>query len=292
MDADVVMLVGLDIDRPRSDFRHLPHTPGEALQVIDHLAEVLPVWRSAGIAWTSFLCGSFLETLDELHLADDFARLLAGFDPIDGEIACHTHSHQAIALVPGRVDLAPMSSEHLLRDLTRNEELIFRMWPEASHLALGFRAPYGTDRLPTETVAILSGSRRYSSSLLRSQSHPLGPPLVENGHLRQPFRYKTGLWELPSHGYHDTYFANLSGTRRLGRIGRAEALEHYRSLIRDALTLSKQRGGPIFVGLALHPYAMSVYDPRGELLLALQGELGTARGSFVGYRRALECLDA
>jgi hypothetical protein len=185
-----------------------------------------------------------------------------------------------------------MSSEHLLRDLTRNEELIFRMWPEASHLALGFRAPYGTDRLPTETVAILSGSRRYSSSLLRSQSYPLGPPLVENGHLRQPFRYKTGLWELPSHGYHDTYFADLSGTSRLGRIGTTDALEHYRSLVRDAVTLSEQSGAPIFVGLTLHPYAMSVYDPRGELLLALQGELGAIGSSFVGYGRALDRLEA
>jgi hypothetical protein len=291
-DADVVVLVGLDIDRPRSDFRHLPHTPSEARQVVEYLAEVFPIWRSAGVAWTSFLCGSFLEILDELHLADDFASLLAGFDPVDGEIACHTYCHRPIAVVPGRVDLTPMSNEQLLGDLTGNEERIFRMWPKVDHSALGFRAPYGTDLLPDDTIAILSGSRRYSSSLLRSQDHPLGPPLVENGRLRQPFQYKTGLWELPSHGYHDTYFADLSGTSRLGRIGTTDALEHYRSLVRDAVTLSEQSGAPIFVGLTLHPYAMSVYDPRGELLLALQGELGAIGSSFVGYGRALERLEA
>jgi hypothetical protein len=289
--ADVIVLVGLDVDRPRSGFRHLPETPGEARQVIDYLAKVLPAWRSASITWTSFLCGTFLEMLDELRLIDDFASLLAEYDPDDGEIACHTYSHRPIAAVPGRVDLAPMSSEHLIDDLAENQVRLSRWWPEADRSALGFRAPYGTDLLPDDTIAILSERRRYSSSLLRSQAYPLGPPLVEGGRLRQPFQHRTGLWELPSHGYHDTYFADLSGTTRLHSIGTTQAVSHYRSLVRSAVTATEQSGAPIFVGLSLHPYAMSVYDPRGELLFELQDELGSAGGSFTGYGRGLERLE-
>jgi hypothetical protein len=287
---EVIVMLGLDIDRPREEYRDEPDAQREAHRVIEYLGRVLPAWASGGATWTSFVCGSFIAMLESVGLDSAFGELLAEFEGVAGEIGCHTYSHRPLAPTPGRSDFHAMSDTNLRDELILNAQWISRYWPRTAAAGLGFRSPYGTDQLPNETVATLTDMRRYSSSLLRSQQHPLGPPVVEDGRLRQPFEYETGLWELPSHGYHDTFFANISGTSKLGRVGTAEAIAHYREVVRDAKSASQLFERPIFVGLTLHPFAMSLYDPDGALVSELHDELGATAGGFSGYGAVHERL--
>ena len=53
----------------------------------------------------------------------------------------------------------------------------------------------------------------YVSSDLRDENNSLHPKLVTNeGVLRQPYRYKNGLLEIPSVGWQDTVFSGTSAT--------------------------------------------------------------------------------
>lgn len=268
--SEVRVLVGIDCDRPRHPYLEKPDSTGEANRVVEYLRDLFPSWAAAGATWTLFLCGAFVEALQTLMYIGSL-RLAIRDASRACEVACHTYSHRPIARVPGRNDLLVLDDAELLADLQTNEELIWSALELPDGMMFGFRAPYGTcaGELKSSTVQVLCAKRAYSSSLLRGETSPLSPPLTENGVLRQPFQYASSLWEIPSHGFHDTYFANLSGTQTLGHIGGAEAIEHYTSLVQEAVEIAASACRTVFVGLVLHPLAMSLYDPDMHLLPTL-----------------------
>jgi hypothetical protein len=268
--SEVRILVGIDGDRPRHPYLEKPDSTDEAQRVVEYLHDLFPSWDTAGATWTLFLCGAYVEALQTLKYIGTLRAAVHDASHAC-DVACHTYSHRPIARVPGRNDLLMLDDAELLADLQTNEELIRSAFELPEGRKFGFRAPYGTcmGGLKSSTVQVLSAKRAYSSSVLRSEINPLSPPLIENGVLRQPFQYASGLWELPSHGFHDTYFANLSGTQNLGRIGGTEAIKHYISLVQESVEIAASTSRTVFVGLVLHPLAMSLYDPGMQLLPTL-----------------------
>lgn len=287
----VRVLLGVDCDRPRIEYQDTPSYQSELTTVADYLAGLIDLWGSAGASWTLFLCGSFLEALASAKLGPQIQATIRRDRQC--EVGCHTFGHRPVANVPLRPDLSAMSAAEFEADLQRNQAVLEKFTGRYGiNSRFGFRAPYGTfaGGLSTEIIQVIRARRSYSSSVLRSRSHGICP-LLTNGHtLRQPFQYPGGLWELPSHGWHDTVFARLSATVPAG-MEPSSALNHYSALLGEATELSRAHQRPIYVGLVLHPLAMSIYDPKYSLLSQLESSVPPdAQVSFWSYQRGYESL--
>ena len=275
----VRIMLGVDCDRPRTAFRGVDGYQDELDRVQSYLLGLVRTWAEASIGWTMFLCGQFVESLAE-SLAKSEVQTRLGVKHPRCEVACHSYQHLPIARVPGRSALVGVSARDLAADLNRNESVL--QWllddPEA---CFGFRAPYGADiaDISPGMISVVAATRLYSSSWLRTRADGVCPSLTMH---RQPFRYETeDLWEIPSHGWHDTVFAGMSPTSP-GPRG-ISAHKYYGSLVSDAFRLSQRSDGRVvYVGLVLHPIAMEHYDPSRSLLDAIyEGARGDC--SFVNY---------
>lgn len=278
----VRVMLGLDCDRPRSAFRAAGGYQGELDRVQSYLGGLVDHWADAAIGWTMFLCGQFVESLAE-SLAKSEVQARLGLKHPECEVACHSYEHLPIAPVPGRDELVAVSAPSLADDLNRNEGLL-RWLLDDPNARFGFRAPYGADvtDIAPEVLSVVSATRLYSSTWLRTHADGVCPSLTMH---RQPFKYKTeDLWEIPSHGWHDTVFAGMSPTSQ-GPSG-ISAHRYYGGLVSDACKLSRTAGDRfIYLGLVLHPIAMARYDPSGSLLDAIYEGAG-ADCSFVSYLEA------
>lgn len=275
--SGVRVLLGVDCDRPRTPFRDTPTYQSELDRVMAYIEMFVERWSDVGARWTMFLCGQFVEALQETSSSADDVRRVLGAD-VDGcEFACHSYAHKPIAPVAGRNELAPASLAEIERDLDRNTVVLNGVAELSARF--GFRSPYGHDLrdLPDRVVELLVSRRAYSSSALRTRDGGVCPPLSRE---RQPFEHRTGFWELPGHGWHDTVFAGMSPTSN-SPLG-LTAHRYYSDLIRDARELANHTDAPIFVGLVLHPIAMASYDPSATLLEALCDAAGDP-GAFVSY---------
>jgi peptidoglycan/xylan/chitin deacetylase (PgdA/CDA1 family) len=282
------ILLGLDCDRPRSEFRSAANYESELQAVVDYLPALTSGWERTGVSWTVFACGQFVEALREVMSFDEVRSAFHG-SAGRGEVACHTYSHRAIASVPGRPELEPLTEDGLRRDLEANTTALTGLATDE----MGFRGPYGycAGGVSDGILDVIAESRTYASLMLRDPISGICPPLRDRqGRLRRPFRYANGLWEVPSHGWHDTYLAGMSPTIT-GPIATVPvATAHYRDLIVEARETSRSLGEDVYVGLALHPIAMLRYDPEFELL---PGLLSVADPSeCVGYGEAIEVLRA
>lgn len=264
MTSSVTILLGLDCDRPRTRFRAHDKYVSELSEVIEYLSELDERWSQANVTWTMFLCGQFVEAVAAVTGFDEVRRLL-GVTNTRCEIACHTYAHDPIGPVAGRKDLVPIGPTRLAEDLRHNTEVLEWLTGEVGS-SFGFRAPYGytASDLPDAAVQEIARCRSYSSSLLRGRHHPVCPPLIE-GVVRQPFLNHYGLWEIPSHGWHDTVFAGLSLSPGHPP-PHVKACDYYCDLVREATTVSKETEKPIYLGLVLHPLAMARYDPSFALV--------------------------
>jgi len=293
MTGVVTVLVGVDCDRPRLQYRDAPGFDKELREVCGYLETLLERWSSSGMGWTLFLCGAFVEIASESRTSADLHAMLGvAYDA--GEIACHSFRHNAVATVPGRSDIRVVTLSELKEELDANTALLSSL-KLIGEDPIGFRAPYGfaAGGISAARMQVISTRRSYSSSLLRSKVAGICPPLVEDGMIRQPVMRRCGIWELPSHGWHDTVFAGLSKSSN-GPGPDRPPWEHYADLVREAAAISDQLEREIFVGLTLHPVAMKEYD-RDQCLLERIADASVVGGheiSFTSFDKAVAALES
>jgi peptidoglycan/xylan/chitin deacetylase (PgdA/CDA1 family) len=291
--SPVVLLLGVDLDRPRIGYRDVPGYLEEAAEVARYLEALGRTWDQQGFGWTFFVCGTFVRSMEETVGLDALKVILAG-RPAGVEIACHTYSHHAVGKVPGRPDVPPPDRCRIEEDLARNELELGKLGP-APEGGYGFRAPYGLGPggLVSPALEVVSAHRAYSSSELRGSRAGAYAPLSVRGVLRQPYRTSTGLWEIPSHGWHDTVFAGLSASPGGPPQGADAARRHYSRLLARAIRLADKTCRPVYLGLCLHPLALARYDPGTTMFAEIVAEArahgpvlvcgyGAARSSLVG----------
>lgn len=158
----------IDVEDPRSD-------PAREYRVRRNMEAVLAWLAERGVRGTAFVVGALAEADPGL------VRMIAD----DGhEIGLHSWSH---------TPLERHSPEALAADLARGRSLLQDL---SGQPVEGFRAPIFslTARTPWAPTVITDAGFSYSSSVLPARNPLFGLP----GAPRTPFRWETGLLELPS----------------------------------------------------------------------------------------------
>ncbi|WP_147339553.1 polysaccharide deacetylase family protein [Actinomadura spongiicola] len=288
--SEVVVLVGFDCDCPRIQYgvsggqEHLHHT---VLGVMERITDLL---LRAGAGHTYFLNGGFLELAR--HLGTE-ARLAAVLDADPVEAGDHGYSHRPYVPVAGRPDYRPLDVTEIELELQLTRRLLERVCPRP---AVGVRTPLGHPgglrEHDTITESLKRQGVRYVSSDLRDpDSRPHAALVDGSGAARQPYRYRNGLLEMPSHGHHDSHFERAARAAPDRADVRRQAYEHYRRLIEDAATLAVGRDHPVYVGLVLHPSSIAWYDPDCRVLdrlVGVGGGDGPVPVTFMSYRAGAE----
>lgn len=269
----VNILFGFDSERPYG-----PHGQGEKgladrkknFDIIRRINTLLDQHKAGR---TFFILGVYLDqSVDQLGREEVRETFQPENDLV--EIGQHTYSHPVIARIPTRPDKTPVSPENLRFELKQAEDYILEYLGVKPR---GLRTPLGYARglrdAPEAVIVIGESGISYVSSDLRDKNSGLNAPLIEDGQVRQPFRYANKLIEIPSHGFQDTSFTGTSRTQSTERYPQTvdEIFDHYLEILNqaDGLDIHEQKRlvpNDIHIGLCMHPWAIAKYDPDLEVL--------------------------
>ena len=266
----VSYLLGFDTEAPYGDEAHTEKGAIERERTVSVVKKLNTLLDGKNITRTHFLLGSFLVDLERV-LGTEEVRQLFNSDLID--VQQHSYSHNPFREIPTRPDKKALDAAEMYFDIQKANEVLRTILDKKD--LIGVRSPLGYYRgLADEhdkMDAVLDNGMIYISSDLRDKNGGIFPPLVENGKLRQPYRYQNGLLEIPGHGWHDTAFlgSKTKGVPKFNELPRKELeafiVDHYTNLVREGLELAEAEKRDIYIGSAFHPQAMAVYDPELEL---------------------------
>ena len=286
------VMLGFDCDRPRDGFISSEIGKKMAVRKLKSIQDISKVLNEMSIPRTFFICGHWLQSM-----AYKFGNISvsSALEPSNGlvEIADHSYSHNIVKAIDNRPDKIPLKPFELRDEFIKNlkifEEILGLQEPVS-----GFRTPLGhfrglEDYYELQDTIVKSGIR-YVSSDLRGPSDSIFAPLRdEGGNLRQPYRYKNGLLEIPSVGWQDVVFSqrdyilkfqdlpsNLAQTYE-------EIITYYEELFSDAKKIVKETNRDFFVGLCLHPYDCDFYHQEGQLFRDINTLISDIGGSFCTY---------
>ena len=285
-------MIGLDCDRPRGAFINTPQGQEMALRKIVSLEKINEILNHLCIPRTYFICGQFLESMVDIWGINVIREAFSPNSELT-EIADHTYSHSILKPIPTRPDKQVISPEQAVDEYRKNTSLFSTVFG-FNNAERGLRAPLGYYQgLKGEEKIIelyLKEGVKYISSDLRNELNSIHVQLVdEYNNIRQPYYYKCGLLEIPSHGWHDTAFSNNSKTPIYEKCPACleEIKNYYENLICHALSLSCSLGKKIFLGFVMHPYDISFYDMGNQLFYYLNNLQLTNRIQFCTYQDAL-----
>ncbi len=275
----LTILYGFDAERPYGEFgadkkgRQQRETN---LSIVEKINNVL---NQANMGRTFFILGAYLDQSAEQLGVDHLKTAFSIGNPLV-EIAQHTYTHPVIANIPTRPDKQPISAEELKNELERAEQSIVKhlgVKPQGLRTPLGYAK--GLQTHPDVLDVLKTSGLSYVSSSLRDNNGGLNAPLVEDGLLRQPFRYANGLVEVPSHGWQDTSFTGTSKTQGTTSFPTdlEGIFEHYKTILTQGQRISEESGQDIFIGLCMHPWAIAKYDPELNTVQSLV-ELSQEKG--------------
>ena len=288
----VRVMIGLDCDQPRGIFvasREGSERAWEMLRCLNRLSGLLETMM---VPRAFFVGGLFLESMEYVYGTDSLRRALQ-VDSSLVEIADHGYSHSVLRQVESRPDKLPISSRQAIREYEGNTRLFARILGQDLQ-GRGYRAPLGHCRGLRGQYDLLDRFRRagikYVSSDLRGLGDSLLSPLRWADWMpRQPYRYENGLLEIPSHGWQDTAFFGRSRTPTGDVPGTYQKIiAYYRFLLRSAQQIATEYDRDYFVGLALHPHMIALYDADGCFFPDLYDMVTGMNGSFCKYEDVWE----
>lgn len=292
----VNLLLGFDTERPYGPFGETEE--GKKLRE-KHLitgAKLNELLNKYNTQRTFFMLGTYIQqSLDQVGQKG----LIEVYQPQNSlvEIAQHTYSHPILAPIKTRPDKQPISSEQLSSELKLADTLI-KVVLKLEQPIIGLRTPlgYANGLLDQQKITkiLFQHGLFYVSSDLRDEDDGLNAPLVKkDGDLRQPFKYMQGIWELPSHGWQDSAFTGESKTKGATDYPKTikDITDHYIQILKQAKEISERRGSDIFIGLCMHPWAITIYDPKLEVLENLIKFSKDNGVHLLNYREAYENLE-
>jgi peptidoglycan/xylan/chitin deacetylase (PgdA/CDA1 family) len=293
---ETFVLLGFDVERPYVTF--VDHHE-EYRQLSTELNTILSINAQCNlhqVPRTFFILGSFLE---KAKTTRNLVTLQQVFESSNKEVdlESHAYAHRPFVAIPTRPDLTvlhPTDYGFGIRDSRRLISYVF----EGIKQPIGIRAPYGYTgglrHASREVIdSIVGVGIKFISSDLRDKDSGINAPLVEDGKLRQPYRYDwTNLWEIPTHGWQDTAFTGTSKTcGTTGYPTTVDAIaEHYLEIVGKGTEISKSEGKDIFIGLCWHPWAIAQYDPGLQVLEQVVAGSKDMGAKFMSYRGAYEQL--
>ena len=262
-------LIGFDTEVPYGSSARTNESKSSREDAINTIKKLNSLFDSEGINRTHFILGDFLEAIDATTGRKTVNELF-NWPLID--IQQHTYSHQTFREIVTRPDKKPLTAVEIKKDIEKASSSIARILNKS---VCGLRAPLGyacgMNGESEKLDAIKETNIRYISSDLRDKEGGICPPLMEDGILRQPYKYENGLIEIPSHGWQDTAFlgSKTKGVPNFPEWPRKELecfiVEHYTKIMQDAIVLVDSKKTNIFIGGCFHPQAISTYDPDLEL---------------------------
>ncbi len=293
--GSVRLMIGLDCDRPRGSFIKTETGLQMANRKMKCLDRINKTLNQLEIPRTYFICGQFLESMvDVFGLSQIRAAFSVGSKL--SEIADHTYSHNIFTMIPSRPDKQPISSEKVVEEYRRNTQL-FNSILGIDITQRGLRAPLGyylgLKNEPKLVEALWMEGVTYISSDLRNEKHSIYAGIYdENNNLRQPFLYPCGLPEIPGHGWHDTAFSQTSKTPISDPCPQniIEIQGYYKNMISQSSEIARRLDRDVFLGLIMHPYDISLYDPELHLFTHIEQLLKEYDSFFCTYNDARKNL--
>jgi len=239
-----ILVMGYDVERYM--------TPQDRMDSLHGVKKIIALHRKYQAPFTFFMLGKLLEHDDyvaelkkELALAGNLA-----------DIQQHTYSHPLLkfnARYMQEKKRQPITLPEIDAEIAKANQLIK---DKLGATVFGLKTPIGFYKGLQGEKAILdvlkkNGIRFVSSDLVGKGDHP--PALLEDeGKERCHYFYENGLFEIPTHGWHDTHILlkNISPYK-----GVKEACDYYRG------ELAKAHRKDIMYAPNLHPF---IYSDRGH----------------------------
>jgi peptidoglycan/xylan/chitin deacetylase (PgdA/CDA1 family) len=244
---------------------------------------------------TYFCVGSHLEALEQYAGARAVRK---AYGAVGVEVANHTYSHVTIQKVHGIDAFYPrtvLTPQQVTAELQQTNAVLRRIFKQRGPFGFSATCGYAKPLDLSVAQAIKAAGCAYSHSWIRGNGGSFFADFHNpDGTLRQPFRYKNRLWEIPHVGWQDVFnwpkWANAIHGMRFGKCWPTSPkgiLRWWRTFLVEAITLSEQHGD-IALTCMLHPsYIFGIpfidrwglvhwwkgYDPK---LRALRGKLRIA----------------
>lgn len=288
----VRVMFGFDCDRPRGSFITTNTGSEMAERKLKSLNNVSKRLEELEIPRTYFICGMFLESMANYF---DKKTMVKAFNPNSSlvEIADHSYSHEIVKSIKTRPDKIPINHIKFQQEFNKNTEIFNNIFDDQL-LERGFRTPLGHNDGLKGSYKLLDVIKKneisYVSSDLRDENDSLHPKLFDReSKLRQPYRYKNGVLEIPSIGWQDTVFSGTSKTKLFENYPDSydKIFEYFEGLFKNAKELSIKLDRDIFVGLVIHPYDVSFYD-QGDYFNRMYEIIKKLEGSFHTYKEVAD----
>ena len=290
------IMIGFDCDRPRGIYAFSKEGKSKGNIKIKSLEAIRETLNQLNIPRTYFICGNFLESMNCLYGKE---RLKNAFEPSNSlvEIGDHTYTHDIVKKIPTRPDKIPMKSNEIVKQYAQNS-LLFRDTFGEGFNVRGYRTPLGhfngLDKAYKLTDTLKRLNIPYVSSDLRDKNSSLNPKLIDaEGKIRQPYRYKNGLLEIPSIGWQDTAFSRKSSTKLFEKPPKNynEILLYFELLFSKANDLAKLYSRDIFIGLVAHPFDVTFYDEKGNFFKDIYVIAKNLKCTFHSYKEVANHYD-
>ncbi|MGD9276820.1 MAG: polysaccharide deacetylase family protein [Candidatus Pacearchaeota archaeon] len=214
---------------------------------------------------TLFILGKTLKDFEGYFSNKDFKKLFPNENPLV-ELAQHTYNHLTFNPISSVPNKECVDEKTFIDDVKKANGLMKKVFGKNP---VGIRTPYGYSRKIPEQVAdsLKETGLEYISSCGRDSEDGLNPRIIEEGNLRQPSKYNSGLLEVPSHGWQDSAFTGLTNTplRDVPK-NKGEISSFYKKLFRQAKEIEQKHGQEIYLGFVMHPWAINIYDSNLEFL--------------------------
>jgi peptidoglycan/xylan/chitin deacetylase (PgdA/CDA1 family) len=234
----------------------------KVLSGINHLMDKYEAER------TLFILGKTLKDFNDYFSNKVFQNLFPNENPLV-ELAQHTYNHLTFSPISSVPNKDYVGEKTFIEDVKKANGLMRKIFGKNP---LGIRTPYGYSRKIPEQIAdnLKETGLEYISSCRRDSEDGLNPQIIEEGNLRQPSKYNSGLLEIPSHGWQDSAFTKLTNTplRNVPK-NRGEIISFYKNLFRQAKEVEQKQGEEISLGFVMHPWAINIYDRNLEILTDL-----------------------
>jgi len=281
---------GFDVDKPYGEYGISINGQKERERILLAIQKINCLMDKYAVERTYFILGEFLEQAIQQY-GNNYVESTFNVSNKYIEIAQHTFSHVIVKRIKTRQDKNVVSKEEFMKDIMKASNCIYKYLRKKP---IGLRMPLGYEREITDTNIlniICKAKIKYTSSMLRGQNDSLYAPMKQNRMVRQPFVYKNGVLEIPSHGWQDTAFMGRSSSDSKNDDypeSRDEIIIYYEKLIDDARRLSKRSKRTIYLGLCLHPHAILNYDPELTVLEYLLRMIAMKGNNCVSYKRIME----
>ncbi|MBS3159319.1 polysaccharide deacetylase family protein [Candidatus Woesearchaeota archaeon] len=263
--TQVYYLPAFDSERPYGKSGETLNGMKQRLENLGVVAALNEYCGTNKIPRTFFVLGSMLEQAERQGIDSKALRQIYNIEDSLVEIANHSYSHPTIARLERRPDKTPITPDKLKEEIAQTKNIVSSILNRTTE---GFRTPLGYAKGlqsadPRVLEILASEGILYISSDLRDENEGLMAPLRnKDGSLRQPYRYRNNLVEIPSHGWQDSSYLDTS--RTVGTVDFPRTLDtrvaHIRDLFVEAKQIAETTERDIYLSNCNHPWAIAGYD--------------------------------